>query len=447
MKEKRVLVASLVLIIVGLFFILNFQGNITGAAIGASGALNSGSNLLFGLFLVWIAGILLIGSADLSLEERIEKKNIKKNSEVLDINKLVAVRIVKNGELNKDGKTLYGSPARPTIHFILNGLPPPVNAGITSWDSGDIAILTPVVDLIKYNKNNFYGGYTKDIFCVGYVKIPNCTIVKRKEEENNKDFKERVNNKIKEMGFEIFPEKNDDIHEEQFKNLLKKLKKDGSGDYSNIAHGGSIFDQVESFIGNNVFGGLAGVKTVPNPNYKFLKNNIKRYILEKSEELKLYDIIKKEKDNTLKFPSIDEFYKEAKKNLKNKKFENYESWFKRNLEGNNKLIMGPMKVEKVNNDFYRTLYRDSLESGVGEIEIGTIEKIKEKSTKKEPTIKYVYGRKVILEPLDVNQNEIEDLKNKLHEINNCLARFSGPIDAWKAHWREKEKGGNKDYKN
>ncbi len=65
MKPKRVLIASFVLIFVGLFFMLNFEGNITGAVAGApTTALSPTSNILFGFFLIWIAGILLIGSVE-----------------------------------------------------------------------------------------------------------------------------------------------------------------------------------------------------------------------------------------------------------------------------------------------------------------------------------------------------------------------------------------------
>lgn len=55
---------------------LNFEGNITGAAVGASTtALNPASSILFGFFLIWIAGILLIGG----VEEKVV--NIKKLKE------------------------------------------------------------------------------------------------------------------------------------------------------------------------------------------------------------------------------------------------------------------------------------------------------------------------------------------------------------------------------
>lgn len=64
MKQKRVLIASFVLIFIGLSFMLNVEGNITGAVVGTpKSALNSTSSILFGFFLIWIAGIFLVGSS------------------------------------------------------------------------------------------------------------------------------------------------------------------------------------------------------------------------------------------------------------------------------------------------------------------------------------------------------------------------------------------------
>ena len=78
MKPKRVLIASFVLIFVGLFFMLNFEGNITGAVAGApTTALNSTSNILFGFFLIWIAGIMLIGTVDEKVTTEVLKKREK----------------------------------------------------------------------------------------------------------------------------------------------------------------------------------------------------------------------------------------------------------------------------------------------------------------------------------------------------------------------------------
>jgi len=100
MKEKRVLVASFILIIVGLFFILNFEGNITGAAVGVSKAMDPGSNFLFGFFLVWLAGILLIGSADVSLEDKIRKED--KKSKPFNVDDFLKDFLKKNPNLHTE---------------------------------------------------------------------------------------------------------------------------------------------------------------------------------------------------------------------------------------------------------------------------------------------------------------------------------------------------------
>ncbi len=79
MKQKRVLIASFVLIILGLFFIMGPETNITGAVVGVqSGVLDSTSNALFGFFLVWIAGIILIGGVE---EKVVDVETLKKRGE------------------------------------------------------------------------------------------------------------------------------------------------------------------------------------------------------------------------------------------------------------------------------------------------------------------------------------------------------------------------------
>jgi len=79
MKQKRVLIASFVLIILGLFLIIGPETSITGAVVGVQGGvLDSTSNVLFGFFLVWIAGIMLIGGVE---EKVINIEELKKRQE------------------------------------------------------------------------------------------------------------------------------------------------------------------------------------------------------------------------------------------------------------------------------------------------------------------------------------------------------------------------------
>ncbi len=98
MKPKRVLIASFVLIIAGLFFMLNFEANITGAVAGAPAtALNPASSILFGFFLIWIAGIMLVGATEKKkkpfpdLEEIMEKAPVVTGEKFLDDLKKIPV--------------------------------------------------------------------------------------------------------------------------------------------------------------------------------------------------------------------------------------------------------------------------------------------------------------------------------------------------------------------
>lgn len=107
--QKRVLIGSFVLIIVGLFFIIGTDVSITGAAIGIStSALDSASNPLFGFFLVWIACFMLIATAEGNPLERILRSEKKVEGYVkIDHGYLTDVDIhegiKKRKYLNKDG--------------------------------------------------------------------------------------------------------------------------------------------------------------------------------------------------------------------------------------------------------------------------------------------------------------------------------------------------------
>jgi hypothetical protein len=81
MAKKRVLIASFVLIIAGLFLILGTQASITGAAVGVqTEALNTESKFIFGFFLIFIASFMLIVNAT-ALEDIVNStKNIQKHA-------------------------------------------------------------------------------------------------------------------------------------------------------------------------------------------------------------------------------------------------------------------------------------------------------------------------------------------------------------------------------
>ncbi len=106
MKPKRVLIASFVLIFVGLFFILNFDGNITGAAVGVpSTALSPTSSVLFGFFLIWIAGIILVGTIDEKVTIDVLKKREKQIHDWAIDQDLVSTT-AHSEEIKKTGKKL-----------------------------------------------------------------------------------------------------------------------------------------------------------------------------------------------------------------------------------------------------------------------------------------------------------------------------------------------------
>ena len=106
MKPKRVLIASFVLIFVGLFLMLNFEGNITGAVAGATTtALNSTSKILFGFFFIWIAGIMLIGTIDEKVTIDVLKKREKQIKD-WGIDQDLVSTTAHSEEIKKTGKKL-----------------------------------------------------------------------------------------------------------------------------------------------------------------------------------------------------------------------------------------------------------------------------------------------------------------------------------------------------
>jgi len=77
MIQKRIIVGSFILIMVGLFFMLGIKGGITGAVIGSStNILDSSSGPLFGFFLIWIASFMLIANTGgrITLDKLMERE-------------------------------------------------------------------------------------------------------------------------------------------------------------------------------------------------------------------------------------------------------------------------------------------------------------------------------------------------------------------------------------
>ena len=106
MIKKRVLIGSFILIITGLFFMLGTNSGITGAAIGIStGALNPASSTLFGFFLIWIAGIMLISTVDEKVTTEVLKKREKKAAD-WGTNQSTRFTEAYTEEIKKTGKEL-----------------------------------------------------------------------------------------------------------------------------------------------------------------------------------------------------------------------------------------------------------------------------------------------------------------------------------------------------
>ena len=85
---------------------LGTNSGITGAAIGIStGALNPASSTLFGFFLIWIAGIMLIGTIDEKVTTEVLKKREKKAKD-WSINQSTKVADVYTKAIKDTGKEL-----------------------------------------------------------------------------------------------------------------------------------------------------------------------------------------------------------------------------------------------------------------------------------------------------------------------------------------------------
>ncbi len=184
------------------------------------------------------------------IDEQYKKENLKKVLENKKINpkELIAIRVCSSNEINYKNNEIYASPLRPTIHFSLNHFVKENIGG--NWKNKDTAILIPFQELIKENKENFYGGTPVDVFCVGYTKLPKKSgiILKKQKNETNENFKERVEEKIEELGYKNLPGGNFswgdyDKGKEEFRDLLNQM-----GDYKYDIHNNSIFGETDEKI-------------------------------------------------------------------------------------------------------------------------------------------------------------------------------------------------------
>ncbi len=179
-----------------------------------------------------------------------------------DLKNLAFVRMEKddsNIEKTRYGSRVYASPIRPTIHFTING--PVPNHMYGNWDDSNVAIITPLVNTLKENAENFIGGTLVDMYFLGHVKLPkNAIILHRKKGESAKKFRERIKRTLEEHGYtpvaqgmwSVFsgPTADAKIKEELFKKI-SELNKKPENYYYIGTHWGSIFYEVQNKVLKN----------------------------------------------------------------------------------------------------------------------------------------------------------------------------------------------------
>src|SRR3989344_3339984 len=124
---------------------------------------------------------------------------------------LIAVHMTKKADYKKvvvskmfGPKVLYATAWRPSIHLTLNHVVVPHGAAQGGWKDADTAILMPFKELKDLNNKTFYGGPTVDVSFFAYIKLPKSTIIiKREEGEVWETYVERINDKMREMGFKV----------------------------------------------------------------------------------------------------------------------------------------------------------------------------------------------------------------------------------------------------
>ncbi|MSR86051.1 hypothetical protein EXS74_01490 [Candidatus Woesearchaeota archaeon] len=101
-------------------------------------------------------------------------------------------------------RVMYATAWRPSIHLTLNHVVVPHGAAPEGWKDADTAILMPFKELKNLNEKVFYGGPTVDVSFFAYVKLPKSTkIIDRKEGEVWDEYVERINEKMREMGYKV----------------------------------------------------------------------------------------------------------------------------------------------------------------------------------------------------------------------------------------------------
>ncbi len=175
------------------------------------------------------------------------------SSKDLDPKNFVFVRMFKYKDDIENGK-LYASPFRPTVHFTLNSIVESSPYG--NWSDAKYALITPMYETVKENKENFLGGSSADMYFLGYVKLPKgYKIIERGKNESYENFKKRVVNEIKQRehkvlesgfwsAFSSSPDEEFYCVNKLFGNLEKKVGKR----YFGVVPTESAFGQIERYV-------------------------------------------------------------------------------------------------------------------------------------------------------------------------------------------------------
>jgi hypothetical protein len=237
-----------------------------------------------------------------------KEKSRARESPHFSMKDLVAVRAVQGGNTNLQGSRMYGSPIRPTIHFSLNHYVTSHSEG--NWEDSGEVFITPFKDLVDKNSTTFFGGSPHDVFFVGHVDLPNNTVrIKRNKGESYERFKERIESKIKELGFEIIPT---GIRTELGEKRYSAMRSQG---HRIQEHFDTPFSKIETEADFSRAGG------------EFEEPLRENYIVEvcKRKGIDPYEFYKRHKRTWL--PRLSRFYNFLRE--KKVKFETFNQWFAR----------------------------------------------------------------------------------------------------------------------
>jgi hypothetical protein len=347
-----------IILMIGVLFLLSII--FIGKSITANIIFNTNSpasSLFLKAIIIVLMSLFLILGLDLSMEVSREEKynNLEEmlSKGELDVSKIIAVRAIFKGYTNLKGNKMYAGPFRPTIHFSLNSLAD-INPVYGNWNGADTVVLIPFKDLLEQNKQNFYGGSTVDVALVGYANLPQETIfVKRETNEKDDDFKKRVNQEIKKMGYKVLPGGNWSWggNWEATNQFTKLMREKG---YFSGAHSGSVFSKAEELLEGIVFDKPIQGK----PIEKMYMTTIAQ---ESKIPLEYLGVKVDKKTGKVHFPTLNRFYRLLDKH-KIQNYINYTEWLQKQTETGDFVIEG----KKRNSKLLRDLYSDYLKEVINE---------------------------------------------------------------------------------